>query len=207
MEKIIFDHTTMEVRYLISKDTPLNLLIEKIPSVYLPATKAPWVQLIEMIVAQQLSTKVAEVIWQRIQTIFAYQWIPQQVYETSENDFRRLGVSFAKIPYIKGIAKKMIDDPFFFETLQKLSNDDGIVQLCTLNGIGPWTAEMFLIYGFRRLNVMSYGDLGLRIAVTKLFRKKGPISRRTFKQLTQQWQPYASVASLFLWRAYEEKLI
>lgn len=204
---MVYNKDSFEVKYLMEKDPILANLILKIDSVSLGKGSPIWEQLVEMIIAQQLSSKVATVLWKRFIDKFPLPMNPNKILETPEEVLRSLGLSFQKIKYIRSIAETVQKDPHFIEHLQNLDNEKAIEQLTLIHGVGRWTAEMFLIFALHRLDVMSYGDLGLRTAVTKLFNKRSMVSEKTFRRLTKDWHPYESIAALYLWVGYERKLL
>ncbi len=144
--------------------------------------------LCEAIVGQQLSGKVADVIWGRVlshlKTIS-----PEKILLVADQDLRDCGLSFAKISYIKDLASKNID----FTDFPTLSDNAIANRLIEVKGIGPWTAEMFLIFTLGRPDVFSEGDLGLKNAMKKLKGLKKP----------EVWSPYKSYASRILWKSLD----
>ncbi len=108
---------------------------------------------------------------------------------------RGAGLSFEKARYILELANRVNDRRLDFSVLVHHSDEDVIVALTELPGIGHWTAEMFLIFGFRRPDVLSLADAGLQRAVRLLYSDDAEL-----KNLGQVWRPYCSVASWYLWR-------
>jgi DNA-3-methyladenine glycosylase II len=86
------------------------------------------------------------------------------------------------------------------EKFNEMSDEEVISELVKVRGIGKWTAEMFLIFSLKRLNVFSNGDLGLRKAVQKLYGLKELPKEKEMDQYTEKWEPYKTVASLYLWK-------
>lgn len=145
--------------------------------------------LCETIVSQQLSIKAADTIWKRIKDKVKVikaengQMINDQM-------LRDCGLSWAKIKYIKDLAQKNLD----FSNIDQMSNEEIIKFLTAVKGIGPWTAEMFLIFTLGRPDVFSAGDLGLRNAIKRIYKKAPDVSL---------WSPYKSYASRILWKSLE----
>ena len=162
--------------------------------------------LAEMIVAQQLSGKVATVIWNRVVTEFGYPLRWNDLYLASVETLRSLGLSKGKASYLIGLANKVVVDPKFFNDLTVLSDEAIIERLTSIKGIGPWTAHMFLIFTLHRLDVSASGDLGLKLALSKLLKLEEMVSAKQFDEKTAHWAPYRSVAALYLWRAHDAKL-
>ena len=105
------------------------------------------------------------------------------------------GLSFAKARYIVELAQRVSDGRLSFEAMQEAPDGDVIAALVELPGIGQWTAEIFLIFGLRRPDVLSLGDAGLQRAARLLFGEDAELER-----VGQSWRPYCSVASWYLWR-------
>ena len=123
--------------------------------------------------------------------------------ETASNEF---GISRQKVSYLKNLVRKSASERFSLVALFKLSDKQIIDQLTSLKGIGVWSAEMFLIFCFKRLDIFSFGDSGLNKAL-KLLYKNQELGHREIDQIASNWSPYRSVASWFLWRSLDsEKL-
>ncbi|CAN5299217.1 DNA-3-methyladenine glycosylase [soil metagenome] len=122
------------------------------------------------IVSQQLSTRVANVIFERLLHLFPDQKLdPKKTLELSEAELRAVGLSFAKIKYIKDLSSKVLSGELQLENLPAMSNDEVIAELTQVKGIGKWTAEMFLMFTLGRVDVFSHGDLGLKKAIQKIY--------------------------------------
>jgi len=87
--------------------------------------------------------------------------------------------------------------------LDELDNGAVVEELTKVKGIGPWTAEMFLMFSLAREDVFSYGDLGLRKAIQKLYKLKKEPTNKQMEQITKKWSPYRTYASRILWKSLE----
>jgi len=151
-----------------------------------------FVALCNTIVSQQLSGKAADTIWARVVDLFPDRKISRRgVLEISETELRQCGCSFAKIKYLKNLAAAEIN----FIRFPELSDQEITQALIAVKGIGPWTAEMFLMFIMNRPDIFSYGDLGLKNAIKKLPGLQSP----------EVWSPYRSYASRILWKSLEIK--
>lgn len=158
-----------------------------------------FVAICEDIVGQQLSGKAANAIWARFIKLFSLQLItPQKLIKLTDHQIRDIGTSWAKAKYLKDLAQQVIGKTVILDNLAELDDAQVIAEMTKVKGIGPWTAEMFLIFTLKRENVFSLGDLGLKNAVLKLYGPKGV----TQKQL-DSWSPYKTYASLALWRSLD----
>ncbi|MEK9178784.1 MAG: DNA-3-methyladenine glycosylase 2 family protein, partial [Patescibacteria group bacterium] len=120
-----------------------------------------------------------------------------------DEKIRSAGISYQKISYIKDLAKKFQNKQIEFDKFDKLTDEKIIDELVSVRGIGRWTAEMFLIFGLGRPDVFSYGDLGLRRAIERLY-KIQDLSEIEAIRISEKWKPYRSVASRFLWKSLEK---
>ena len=121
--------------------------------------------------------------------------MPAEFLTVSTEALRKAGLSSAKTRYIVELAQRVSDGRLNLETIKEAPDKEVIDTLVALPGIGQWTAEMFLIFGLRRQNVLSLGDAGLQRATRLLFGNDAKLA-----QVSQPWRPFRSVASWYLWR-------
>ena len=150
--------------------------------------------LVNSIISQQLSTKAAGTIKCRVREIVP-NFMPAEFLTVSTEALRKAGLSSAKTRYIVELAQRVSDGRLNLETIKEAPDKAVIDTLVALPGIGQWTAEMFLIFGLRRQNVLSLGDAGLQRATRLLFGNDAKLA-----QVSQPWRPFRSVASWYLWR-------
>ena len=154
----------------------------------------PFQTLATAIIGQQLSLKAANAIKNRV-LLLAPNLTAEEMLATKMDDLRSAGLSGAKSNYLLGLATAVAEGQINFSAMRKYSDEEVIQQLIALNGIGRWTAEMFLIFGLKRPDVLSLGDAGLQRAVRVLFGEKV-----TLAKVSKKWKPYCSVASWYLWK-------
>ena len=196
--------TPEEIALYLSKKDPILAQVIKSVGV-LPRTHNAdyFIALTESIVSQQLSVKVADVIFARFVSLFPNKKItPEKVLEIDTEVMRGVGMSYAKVKYVKSIATHVIDSPLLFEKFDEMSNEDIIATLIQINGVGRWTAEMFLLFTMGREDIFSYGDLGLRNAMKKLYNLE-TVTPETSESIVSQWIPFRSFASRYLWKSLE----
>ena len=128
--------------------------------------------LIESIINQQLSDKAAATIFKRFKGLFGKKKFPkpEDILKLSDEKIRESGISFSKIKYIKGICEAIIKGELELDKLDSLSDEKVVEELIKLKGVGQWTAEMILMFSLKRMDIFSVGDLGLRTAVSKLYK-------------------------------------
>ena len=161
-----------------------------------------FLDLVETIINQQLSGKAADAILERFKKIFNGRIKPDYVLEISDQKLREAGLSFPKIRYIKGLCEKIVNQELDIYGLSKLSDEEVIKKLTSIKGIGPWSAEMMLIFSLKRPDVFSVGDLGLCKAVSKLYRVDRK-DKNKIEKISRAWIPYRSTACWYLWRSLE----
>ncbi|WMT43460.1 hypothetical protein RE628_09120 [Paenibacillus sp. D2_2] len=127
--------------------------------------------------------------------------IPAALSAQSDEDLRAAGLSTAKVAYIRDLCNKTLSGEVNLERLQDLSDEDAVTQLVSIKGIGKWTAEMFLIFGLGRENIISTGDAGLQRAARWLHNMEDRSDRKYLQQVSHIWEPYGSIASIYLWEA------
>lgn len=155
------------------------------------------------IIGQQLSGKAAKVIYKRFLDLFGgHMPRPEVLLKISDEKIRGCGCSWAKVKYLKSLAASVKNGSLDLKNLKNLSDEEVHQQLIKVKGIGPWTAEMFLIFTLHRPDVFSLGDLGLRTAVSRLYRVRRENVKK-IEKISQIWSPYRSFASRYLWASLE----
>lgn len=152
------------------------------------------------IIGQQLSTKVADVIEERFLNLFPNRVIdPQQILIKDDQALRDVGLSWAKVSYLKNLSEHVLDHSLNLAKLSDLDDTQVIDQLTQVKGIGPWTAEMFLIFSLGRPDVFSHGDLGLKIGMMKIY-DFGEYTPTKAEPIIEKWKPYRSYGALAVWK-------
>jgi DNA-3-methyladenine glycosylase II len=156
--------------------------------------------LCETIIQQQLSGAAGDTIWNRFLKLFP-RLTPANLLAKSDKDIRAVGISWSKVSYLKNLAKYA--KKFDLTELRTMPDKEIITQLTKIKGIGPWTAEMFLMFTLGREDVFSFGDLGLRNAIKKLYKFKKDPSRKQMEKIVRKWTPYRTHAARILWKSLE----
>ncbi|MBI5019252.1 DNA-3-methyladenine glycosylase 2 family protein [Candidatus Gottesmanbacteria bacterium] len=162
--------------------------------------KAYFESLCRTIIGQQLSTTVADVIYGRFEALFDKKEItPKTVLNTPDESLRKIGMSGAKARFVKDLATKVANKDITLTALTTMGEQEVIATLTTIKGVGPWTAEMFLMFTLGREDVFSFGDLGLKRAIQELYKLKREPSKHYMQKLSRKWSPYRTYAALALW--------
>lgn len=162
----------------------------------------PFHMLANSIISQQLSTRAAATIKQRVGALVGAPFQIEKVLSTPPEQLRAAGLSAAKVRYIFELAARVRDGRLNFAALIALEDEALIGKLIEVPGIGRWTAEMFLLFGLKRLDVLAIGDAGLQRAAHLLYGKRRR-SPTLLSRVAENWRPYRSVASWYLWRSLE----
>ena len=182
-------------------DPTLSPVIETLKSFTIGTSPDPFADLVESVISQQLSEKAAATIFERFLNLFPRRKItPKKILSLSDKTIRDVGTSWSKVSYIKNIAKARVD----FRALERMPNEEVIVELIKIKGVGRWTAEMFLMFSLGREDVFSFGDLGLRRAIQKLYKLKKEPTQKQLKRISNRWKPYRTWAARVLWRSLDE---
>ena len=185
-------------------DPLLASIIPQISSFDFGVSVDPFSDLVESIISQQLSEKAGSTIFGRFKRLFKNNKItPVAILKLPDSAIRAVGPSWSKVSYIKNIARAAKDGVVNFQTIQSLDNEVVIQKLTKIKGVGPWTAEMFLMFALGRQDVFSFGDLGLRNAIKRLYKLKKEPTRKKLEQITQKWSPYRTYAARILWKSLE----
>jgi len=163
----------------------------------------PFHMLANSIISQQLSTKAAAAIKQRLAALIPLPFEPDRFLQISTEQLRIAGLSQGKARYIHDLAVRVNERRLLFDEFVLKDDETVIETLAECPGIGRWTAEMFLIFGLKRLDVLAVGDAGLQRAARILYGKKRR-SKTLLPRVAESWRPYRSVASWYLWKSLED---
>jgi DNA-3-methyladenine glycosylase II len=153
------------------------------------------------IIGQQLSTKVTWVIFERFKNLFPKKQITATyLIGIKQEALRAIGMSNSKAQFLLDLAQKVENKEISFAKLQKLDDEGVIRELVQVKGIGPWTGEMFLIFSLGREDIFSFGDLGLKNAIKKIYGLTNATNADIAK-IVIKWSPYKSYACRILWKS------
>jgi DNA-3-methyladenine glycosylase II len=159
--------------------------------------------LVGAIVSQQLSTKAAATIFARVQALTAEGRITdsRQFAAIDDRALRAAGLSGQKVAYLRDLCARIDDGRLDLHALDTLPDEEVIARLTAVKGFGVWTAQMFLMFRLQRPDVLPVGDLGIVVAMQKLYRfRKRPDPRKMLK-IGEAWRPYRTVACWYLWQS------
>jgi DNA-3-methyladenine glycosylase II len=187
----------------LSKDKKLSKLIAQQETFTLKSHKNICLRLCASIMSQQLSTKVAKVIYHRFLDLYeGNEPTPQQIVVTSLETLRGIGLSNAKAQYVLNVAQFAIDHNLDDKRMKKMSNEDIIELLTQIKGVGRWTVEMLLMFTLGREDVFAVDDYGIQVAMKKIYKlddSNKKEMREKMLKLSEKWSPYRTYACLHLW--------
>jgi len=191
------------IEHLRRSDPVLAGIIERIGDYTIQFREPGFETLVRSIVYQQLSGRVASVIFGRLKAAAGDPLTPENVLKLRPSRMRTLGLSTQKTVYIRDLARHTRDGAVRFEDLAHAADVEVIEHLTQVKGIGVWTAHMFLIFALRRPDILPTGDLGIRNAMRKAYGLQDLPSPAQMEELGARWRPYCSVASWYLWRSLD----
>ncbi len=188
----------------LSKDRKLKKLLANGQPHQLRKRKNICTYLCASIMSQQLSTKVADVIYTRFIALFdGKEPAPQQIVDIPFEKLRAIGLSNAKVNYVKNVALFELEKGMSAKKLAKMSNEEVIAYLTEIKGVGRWTVEMLLMFALGREDVFAVDDLGIQNAMIRLY-KLDREDKKQFKEellkISSRWSPYRTYACVHLWR-------
>lgn len=160
-----------------------------------------FLDLVDSIISQQLSVRVSNTILARLKKLFKNEFVnPKDLLKLKDDQIRAIGTSYPKVKYLKDLAKKLVSKELDLKKLKELDDEAVIVELTRVKGIGRWTAEMFLMFSLGREDIFSYGDLGLKNAIKKLYKLENP-TKEQIEKIVTKWNPYKTHAARVLWKS------
>jgi DNA-3-methyladenine glycosylase II len=192
-------------RQLANRDPVLARLVAEAGPLSLPVpTETHFATLVRAITFQQLAGPAARAIHGRLIAALDGDISPERLVALPDEALRGAGLSGAKTASLRDLAAKVLDGTVVLESrrLAHLSDDEIVAQLSSVRGIGRWTAEMFLIFQLRRLDVWPTGDLGVRRGYGLAWGVPMPTPKQ-LDALGEPYRPYRSVVAWYCWRAAE----
>jgi len=189
-------------------DAVMAQLIRKSGPIKLKRNRNYFIVLCNAIIGQQISVAAADAITIRFNKLFnGHSPTPQGVIKLSKIDLRKAGLSKQKVAYLKDLSFHFYEKILRPHRLHHMGNDEVICQLTRVHGIGRWTAEMFLIFSLNRPDVLPVGDLGLQLALKKLYRMRQLPTVKRMRTIGRKWNPLETVGTWYAWRAQDEKIV
>jgi DNA-3-methyladenine glycosylase II len=193
----------MSYKVHFKKDPKLSSILDEDTHIIKRRKNTP-IRLMASIISQQLSTKVAKIIFERFLALYQKKEPTcQQVIDTPDETLRAIGLSYSKIGYVKNVAQFFIEHHLTDKQLYQMLPEEVIDLLVQIKGVGKWTVEMLLMFSLGHENVFAVDDLGIQQAMIKLYRFKYTTKKELQTKMlakAKSWEPYKTYACLHLWK-------
>jgi len=190
----------------LSQDPIMAYLIQTGKNIDQEAHEDIYLSLLGSIISQQLSTKVARVIRNRFLDLFPAGYPqPEAVLAQPEETLRSVGLSYQKLSYLRNVADFGLAGNLDYNVISQMEDEALIKHLMQIKGVGRWTAEMILMFTLTRPDVFPINDLGIQNAMKKLYglTQTGKILQAEMIRIAENWRPYRTLASRYLWQALD----
>jgi len=194
------DYWNEACQYLSEKDNILSEIIAEHDGEFLDSNSDALHSLTRAIVGQQISVKASQAIWNRLETLLG-SFTVENILSADQDKLREAGLSRPKIKYVRSIADNFQNGTVDPSKFSDLSDEELIIILCKIKGIGRWTAEMFLMFHQQRPDVFPLDDLGIKKAIKRHYNSE------EYALISDDWKPYRTVASWFLWRSLDSEAV
>tara|TARA_A100001037_G_scaffold264945_1_gene256119 strand:+ start:2858 stop:3505 length:648 start_codon:yes stop_codon:yes gene_type:complete len=189
-------------RHLLAEDPALAMVIKKCGRGRLVPRNDGFFSLARSIVGQQISVKAAQSIWNKLEQKVG-KISPEHMIQQTALELRECGVTRQKSVYLLDLAHHFTEGNLRNQNWADL-NDSQVKNLLTrVKGIGPWTAEMFLMFHLLRPDILPVGDVGIQNAMKLHFNKNKQMTPQEMISRAEPWRPWRSVASWYLWRSLD----
>jgi DNA-3-methyladenine glycosylase II len=187
----------------LSKDKRLLPLLQTVDPHAVKRHKNICLRLCASIMSQQLSTRVAEVIYKRFLALYGGEEpTPEQILSTSFDQLRGTGLSNAKVNYVQNVARFILEHKLDDKKLYKMTDEEIVETLTQIKGVGRWTVEMLLMFTLGREDVFAVDDLGIQQSMCKIY-KIDATDKKAMKakmlKIAAKWSPYRTYACMYLW--------
>ena len=188
----------------LSKIKEFQILIDKNPIPMVKKNDNYFDALSKSIIYQQLSGKVAKIIYHRFISLFK-QNSPnaKECLKLSIKDLKGIGLSRQKISYINNLSEFFIENNNLID-FNKLTDEEIAKKLLSIKGIGPWTVDMFMMFTMLKVDILQLGDLGIKKAIQKLYKLQNLPSDKLMIEKSLKWKPYRTIASCYLWTLVDD---
>jgi DNA-3-methyladenine glycosylase II len=193
------------LRALGRKDSDLARAVKEVGPPPPRARPPGFASLLEIILAQQVSTHSYRAIAKRLEEAIGVA-TPRGILDLEEAQFRRIGFSRQKVIYARGIAEAAHGGALDLDAVAAMTDEDAMAELVKLKGVGRWTAEIYLMFCLGRADIMPAGDLALREAAGLVKRKRKRPDEAQLRRMAEAWRPWRSVAARLLWHYYAVSL-
>ena len=191
-------------QYLRGADSRIAGIMERAGPCELMPNEDGFSSLSNSIIGQQLSNHVANIIRNRFRKLFENDKpVPELLLDLDDSVLRKVGLSFQKIKYLRGLAQRVKSGELDFSALLKMDDEIAIQQLVQVKGIGRWTAEMYLMFSLNRQDLLPLGDAALEAALKRLYELPEEGWEKPAISIAEKWRPWRTVACWYLYRYHK----
>ena len=187
------------VKDLSENDDVIARIIANYPSERMEMKNDTLHTLVRSIVGQQISVKAADAIWNRLEKACGNSINEKNLLKLNTENLRETGLSKTKSSYILNVVDANLSE----KKWGNMSDEEVSEELCKIKGVGPWTADMFLIFRLGRTNILPLGDIGLVNAINLHYNNKEKLSKEELAKFKDKWSPWCSVATWYMWRSLD----
>jgi DNA-3-methyladenine glycosylase II len=196
------------IKRLTKADPVIGKVIRRVGDFALKTEKGGYEILVRSILSQQISIAAAKTIRTRLQALLPSKKIrAEDIQSLTDEQLQSVGISQQKRTYLRDLTRCTLDGTICFRRLKSKADDDAIEELTQVKGIGRWTAQMYLMFSLGRPDVFAVGDLGIRNAMISLYGLDAKPTLAELENIARIWAPHRSIASWYLWRALDQKVI
>ena len=195
----VIDQWRIATKRLSETDSIMKNIIETYNGEKMKLRGAAFETLARSIVGQQISVKAADSVWKKLEKLCQSKIGKEKILSLPHDKLKSTGLSNQKAIYLRKIAESDILETKW----DTISDEKAIEQLCTIKGIGIWTAEMFLIFHLARPNILPLTDIGLIRGIEKNYYDGDKINKKQLKAFREKCNPWCTVATWYLWRSLD----
>ncbi|MBM3533277.1 MAG: DNA-3-methyladenine glycosylase 2 family protein [Alphaproteobacteria bacterium] len=162
--------------------------------------------LLRILIGQQVSTQSAAAIWRKTTEALGPAPTAESVLALGEEDLRRFGFSGQKIRYSRDLARAIAEGRLELDRVHRSPDDEAMAALTAMKGIGPWTAQIYLLFALGRPDIFPAADLALAIAYQRIKGSKARPDPKRLAQLAEAWSPWRGAVAHLLWHVYKQPL-
>jgi DNA-3-methyladenine glycosylase II len=194
-------------QFLVQQDPVWKKLVHQYPDRALRSRGAPYETLLRSLVGQQISVKAAQAVWDRLVNVLNDRVESQVLLSLDDQTLRDTGLSRQKVIYARALSEFDQQKQLEHDVLAGLDDEDCLRHLCQVKGIGPWTAQMFLMFCLRRPDVWPVDDIGVQKGISRQFLANQPIDAKEALQFGEKLKPWRTVAAWYLWRSLDPVVV
>ena len=191
---------------LLRNDPRLIPIVEKAGQVPLRLQKPGYAGFADIIVSQMVSKASAAAIWKRLTAATGPEPTASAILSLSDLELRSLGLSGAKASTLRRVATAVTNEELDLHKICDLPGDHAVKQLTSIKGIGPWTAEVYLMFSAGHPDIFPVGDVALRSAVSHAFQHNNRLAVKQLTEIAKIWSPWRSVAARLFWAYYSVEM-